>query len=73
MKDPQLNFVIAAPSFTYASGGVIVLYDLARIIHSYNIPCKIFDTTGAKLANNIFDSYNIYFDFSFEKCRKLSQ
>jgi predicted O-linked N-acetylglucosamine transferase (SPINDLY family) len=52
-----LNFVIAAPCFTYSSGGVIVLYDLARIIQEKNIPCKIFDTSGSKLVNNIFDVY----------------
>jgi predicted O-linked N-acetylglucosamine transferase (SPINDLY family)/predicted SAM-dependent methyltransferase len=57
-SDSQLlNFVISAPGFTYASGGVIVLYDLARIIHERGISCKIFDTSGSKLANNIFDLY----------------
>jgi len=64
MKNHRLNFVVAAPGFTYASGGVIALYDLARIIHKYNIPCKIFDTSGSKLANNIFNRYATLEDFN---------
>jgi predicted O-linked N-acetylglucosamine transferase (SPINDLY family)/GT2 family glycosyltransferase len=66
MKDyPEtypLNFVIVAPGFRYSSGGVIVLYDLARIIHERNIPCKIFDTCGHRLPNDIFDIYATEFD-----------
>jgi predicted O-linked N-acetylglucosamine transferase (SPINDLY family) len=64
-SDTQLlNFVISAPGFTYASGGVIVLYDLARIIHGHGINCKIFDTSGSKLVNNIFDLYAKPEDFN---------
>lgn len=60
----QLNFVISAPGFTYASGGVIALYDLARIINELKISCKIFDTSGSKLENNIFDRYAMPEDFN---------
>jgi predicted O-linked N-acetylglucosamine transferase (SPINDLY family) len=63
-RNNALNFVVAAPGFTYASGGVIALYDLARLIHEHNIPCKIFDTSGTKLVNNIFDRYATPSDFN---------
>ncbi|MGV0104106.1 Glycosyltransferase 2-like domain-containing protein [Nostoc sp. DSM 114160] len=56
-KTHQLNFIISAPAFKFNTGGVIALYNLARIIYEYNIPCKIFDTDGARLPNNIFDDY----------------
>ncbi len=64
MKNHQLNFIVAAPGFTYAAGGVIALYDLARIISELKISCKIFDTSGSKLANNIFDHYATPEDFN---------
>jgi hypothetical protein len=63
-RPDTLNFVVTAPGFTYASGGVIALYDLARIIHESKVPCKIFDTSGSKLANNIFDHYATPEDFN---------
>ncbi|MDM9583775.1 glycosyltransferase [Nostoc sp. GT001] len=56
-KKCQLNFIISAPAFKFNTGGVVALYNLARIIDEYNIPCKIFDTDGARLPNNIFDDY----------------
>jgi predicted O-linked N-acetylglucosamine transferase (SPINDLY family) len=53
----QVNFVIASPKFNATVGGVIALFNLARIIHSNNIPCKIFDLNRCDLPNKIFNIY----------------
>jgi predicted O-linked N-acetylglucosamine transferase (SPINDLY family) len=53
----QLNFIVVSPVFSPIVGGVVALFNLAKIIHEYNIPCKIFDTSGQKLPNEIFDIY----------------
>ncbi len=53
----QLNFVIVSPAFSSIVGGVVALFNLARIISSYDIPCKVFDISGQQLSNHIFDNY----------------
>lgn len=53
----QLNFIIATPGFVPSSGGIIALHNLAKTIHEFNIPCKMFDFSGHKLSNEIFDLY----------------
>jgi predicted O-linked N-acetylglucosamine transferase (SPINDLY family) len=60
----QLNFIIATPGFVPSSGGIIALHNLARIIHEFNIPCKIFDFSGNKLPNDIFDIYATEYDIN---------
>lgn len=64
LETSQLNFVIAAPAFSYSSGGTIVLYDLARIITNQGIRCNIFDISRSNLSNDIFDSYVVAADFN---------
>ncbi len=63
-KQEQLNFIIATPGFVPSSGGIIALHNLARIIHEFNIPCKIFDFSGNKLPNDIFDIYATEYDIN---------
>jgi predicted O-linked N-acetylglucosamine transferase (SPINDLY family) len=53
----QLNFVVVSPGFSSIVGGVVALFNLAKIISSYNIPCKVFDISGQQLSNHIFDNY----------------
>jgi predicted O-linked N-acetylglucosamine transferase (SPINDLY family)/predicted SAM-dependent methyltransferase/GT2 family glycosyltransferase len=53
----QLNFIIATPGFVPSSGGIVALHNLAKTIHEFNIPCKMFDFSGRKLSNEIFDIY----------------
>jgi predicted O-linked N-acetylglucosamine transferase (SPINDLY family)/predicted SAM-dependent methyltransferase len=53
----QLNFIIATPGFVPSSGGIIALHNLAKTIYEFNIPCKMFDFSGQKLSNEIFDIY----------------
>jgi predicted O-linked N-acetylglucosamine transferase (SPINDLY family) len=52
-----LNFVVVSPKFNATVGGVIALFNLARIIQDNNIPCKIFDLNRCNLPNKIFDTY----------------
>ncbi|BAY75682.1 putative glycosyltransferase [Nostoc linckia NIES-25] len=56
-KKYQLNFVIFSPPFQANIGGVIALYNLARIIDEAGFLCKIFDMNGLNLPNSIFDNY----------------
>ncbi|MEH2069205.1 MAG: hypothetical protein V7K47_13760 [Nostoc sp.] len=53
----HLNFIIFSPPFQLNVGGVIALYNLARIIDRAGFFCKIFDMNGMNLPNNIFDNY----------------
>jgi predicted O-linked N-acetylglucosamine transferase (SPINDLY family)/GT2 family glycosyltransferase len=64
IESNQLSFVIVAPGFNAKSGGVIAMYNLAKIIHENNIQCKIFDTCGHHLPNNIFDVYATSLDIT---------
>ncbi|MFN6559757.1 MAG: hypothetical protein RMY28_008105 [Nostoc sp. ChiSLP01] len=61
-KKSQLNFVIFSPPFQPNIGGVIALYNLARIIDEAGFLCKIFDINGLNLPNNIFDKYGTQAD-----------
>ncbi|WP_223278126.1 glycosyltransferase [Nostoc sp. 'Peltigera membranacea cyanobiont' 232] len=56
-KKYQLKFVIFSPSFQAHIGGIIALYNLARIIDEAGFSCKIFDMNGLKLPNSIFEKY----------------
>jgi predicted O-linked N-acetylglucosamine transferase (SPINDLY family) len=51
------NFIIFSPPFKANVGGVIALYNLARIIDEAGFACKVFDMNGLRLSNNIFDKY----------------
>lgn len=53
----QLNFVIFSPPFQAHVGGVIALYNLARIIDQAGFLCKIFDINGLNLPNHLFEKY----------------
>jgi len=55
----QLNFVIFSPPFQANIGGVVALYNLARSIDEAGFACKVFDTNGLRLSNNIFEKYAI--------------
>lgn len=53
----QLNFVIFALPFQFNIGGVVALYNLARIIDECGFSCKIFDEKRLNLPNSIFEKY----------------
>ncbi len=53
----QLNFLICSPAFQANSGGVVALYNLARIIDESGFDCKIFDANSLNLPNSIFQKY----------------
>ena len=57
IKEYQLNFIVFSPSFKANIGGVIALFNLARIIDKTGYNCKIFDMNGLNLPNSVFDKY----------------
>ena len=63
-KKYQLDFVIFSPSFKANVGGVVALFNLARIIDEAGFRCKIFDMNGLNLPNSIFVKYAIEADVS---------
>ncbi len=53
----RLNFIVVTPGFVPNVGGVVALHCLAKTIHEFNISCKIYDFSGCKTPNDIFDLY----------------
>lgn len=56
-KNTKSNFVIFSPPFQANIGGVVALYNLARIIDEAGFACKIFDMNRLNLPNSIFEKY----------------
>jgi predicted O-linked N-acetylglucosamine transferase (SPINDLY family)/GT2 family glycosyltransferase len=57
IESNKVKFIVVAPGFKSTSGGIIALYNLARIIYKSNISCQVFDTCGHQFPNKIFDIY----------------
>lgn len=57
IQENQVSFVIFSPPFQAHVGGVLALYNLARIIDKAGFLCKVFDMNGLNLPNMMFEKY----------------